>query len=153
MKNLKITLLLVTLSITGSIYAQKNKINTFLLSPEKVKLYEFEASTKGSHFEYELEDDYTVKLTNKVYKISLFFEAADSDTVQNTVSSVLDGKDISKGFETMVWKKTSSNGKPMYKVELKNNKLRIEIFRRHMNSEAYVLLNNLGQEFIKKINS
>lgn len=152
MKKLKITLCLLILAITG-IYAQQEKTHTFLLGPESVKLYEFEASTKGSHFEYEFEDDYNIKLTNKAYKISLFFEAAEMEAVQKVVSKVLDGKDFNYGFATMVWKKTSKNGKPMYKVELKDNKLRIEIFRKQMNAETYAILNNLGQEFIKEINS
>ncbi|MFK7811969.1 MAG: hypothetical protein AB8B59_05710 [Maribacter sp.] len=152
MKNLKITLCLLILTITG-IYAQELKTNTFLLSPEKVKLYEFETSTKGAHFEYEFEDDYTIKLTNKVYKINLYFKEGDREVVQKTVSKILDGKDTSKGFKTMVWKKTTQSGKPLYLVELKENKLRIEVVRKQMDAEAYKTLNSLGQEFIKKINS
>lgn len=152
MKNLKIILCFLILTITG-MYAQEEKTNTFLLGPEEVKLYEFEASTKGSHFEYQFEDDYTVKLTKKVYKISLFFEATDKEAVQKAVSKVLDGNDAASGFETMVWKKTSQNGKPIYKVELKDNKLRIEVFRKQMNTETYATLNILGQEFIKEIKS
>lgn len=151
MKNLKITLCLFILSFTG-ICAQETKTNAFLLSPEKVQLYEFETSTKGSHFEYQFEDEYTIKLTKKVYKVSLFFEEGDREIAQKTVSKILDGKDISKGFETMVWKKTSQSGKSMYKVELQDNKLRIEVTRKQMDAEAYKTLNSLGQEFIKEIN-
>ncbi|MFK7811226.1 MAG: hypothetical protein AB8B59_01955 [Maribacter sp.] len=152
MKNLKITLCLLILTITG-MYAQEENTNTFLLGPEEVKLYKFETSTKGSHFEYEFEDDYAIKLTNKVYKISLFFEESDREVVQKTVSKILDGKVTSSGFETMVWKKTSQSGKPMYKVKLQDNKLRIEVTRKQMDDEAYKTLNSLGQEFIKEINS
>ena len=151
MKIKKITLCLLILAITG-IYAQEKNTNTFLLSPEKVRLYEYEAATNGPHFSYRIEDDYTIRLTNKVYKISLFFKVTDREAAQKAVSKVLVGKDTSSGFDTMVWKKTSQNGKQMYKVELKDSKLRIEVFRKQMNTEAYTLLNNLGQEFIKEIN-
>lgn len=155
MKNLKITLCLVIATITG-VYAQKVKKTSFLLSPEEVEVYNFEASTKstnGAHFEYEFEDDYSVKLTNKVYKISLFFNKTKTEAAQKAISRILDGKNTSSGFEKMVWKKKTLNGKLMYEIELKNNKLKIELIRKQMNVEAYDLLNALGREFIAEINS
>lgn len=151
MKNLKVTLCMAVMAIYG-VFAQQNNTDTFLLSPEAVKIYDFEASTKGMHYEYQFEDDYTVKLTNKAYKINLFFEKGRIEAVQNVVSSILDGSNTSSGFETMVWKKTAQDGKPAYKVEIKNDKLRIEITRKNSDDEVYETLNQLGQEFIKTIN-
>lgn len=127
--------------------------DAFLLSSEAVKIYDFEASTKGVHYEYQFEDDYTVKLTNKAYKISLFFEDNAIDLVQKVVSKVLDEHNTSSGFNTMVWKETTQNGKPKYTVELKNKKLRIELIRKNANEEVYKTLSYLGQEFIKAINN
>lgn len=155
MKSLKITLFLVFAAMTGN-YAQEQKEINFHLSPETVEVYDFETSTKsnkGSRFQYEFEDDYTVKLTNKVYKIQLFYKAAKSETIQKGVSKILDGSDTSIGYEKMVWKKTNQSGKAIYEVELKDNKLRIEVIREQMNDEAYDTLNALGQEFIKNANS
>ncbi|MEP3208358.1 MAG: hypothetical protein ABJN95_04165 [Maribacter sp.] len=152
MKNLKITLCMVVLAVLG-VSAQKTKNNTFHLSPEMVKIYDFETSTKGVHYEYQFEDDYTVKLTNKAYKISLFFEDGQIEAVQKAVSKVLDDNRTSSGFKTMVWKKTAHDGKPTYKVELKNNKLRIELTRKNSDETVYKTLSTLGQEFIKAINS
>lgn len=143
---------MVVLTIAG-VFAQETNNNTFLLSPERVKIYDFEASTKGVHYEYQFEDDYTVKLTNKAYKISLFFEDGQIEAVQKAVSKVLDGHKTSSGFKTMVWKKTAQDGKPSYKVELKNNKLRIELTRKNSDDMVYKTLSSLGQEFIKAINS
>lgn len=152
MNNLNITLCILVLAIAG-VFAQEEKNNTFLLSPEEVKIYDFEASTKGVHYEYQFEDDYTVKLTNKAYKVSLFFEDGQIEVVQKVVSKVLDGTSSSSGFKTMVWKKTAEDGKPAYTVELKNNKLRIELTRKNSDDEVYQTLSYLGQEFIKAINS
>lgn len=155
MKNLHVTILLVVATISGN-YAQEQKKTNFYLSPETVEVYDFEAgtkSTKGSRFQYEFEDEYTVKLTNKVYKIQLFFEESKSKVAQKAVSKILDGDDASMGYEKMVWKKTNQNRKPVYTVELKDNKLKIEIIREQMNDEAYDILNALGKELINKTNS
>ncbi len=151
MKNLKLTLSLIILSIMG-VFAQQEKKGTFFLSPETVKIYDFDASTKGVQYEYQFEDDYTVKLTNKAYKINLFFEEGQIEAVQKAVSKILDGSNTSSGFKTMVWKETTQDGNPMYKVELKNNKLRIEVTRKNSDDEVYKTLSYLGQEFIKAIN-
>jgi len=152
MKNLKIALCIAIMAITG-IFAQQEKDHNFLLSPEMVRVYDFEASTNGVHYEYQFEDDYTIKLTNKTYKINLFFKENQVGAVQKVVSKVLDGKDTTSGFKTMVWKKTTQEGKPTYKVELKDNKLRIELTRKNSDDKVYTTLSNLGQEFIKVINS
>lgn len=155
MKNLIVTFLLVVATITGN-YAQEQKKTSFYLSPETVEVYDFETSTKstkGTRFQYEFEDDYKVKLTNKVYKIQLFIEESKSKAAQKAVSKILDGDDASIGYGKMVWKKTNQDGKPMYEVELKGNKLKIELIREQMNEEAYETLNALGKEFIKRANS
>lgn len=152
MKNLIITFCMAVLAITG-VLAQQEKNKSFLLSNEAVKIYGFEASTKGVSYEYQFEDNYTVKLTNKVYKINLFFEEGQIEAVQRVVSEVLDGNNTSSGFKTMVWKETAQDGKSKYKVEIKNNKLRIELIRKNSDDEVYETLNHLGQEFIKTINS
>lgn len=154
MKNLRIIVLLVIAAITSS-YAQEQKKNSFLLSADTVEVYDFETSTKstkGTRFQYEFEDDYTVKLTNKMYKIQLFFDAANSKAIQTTISKILDGEAVT-GYKKMVWKKTNQNGKQMYEIELKDNKLKIEVTREQINTEGYNTLNELGQKFIKEINS
>lgn len=151
MKNLKFTLGLILLVITG-VFAQEEKNQVFYLSHETVKIYDFDASTKGVTYEYQFEDDYTVKLTNKAYKINLFFEHGQLEAVQKVVAKVLEGNDVSSGYDKMVWKKTAQNGKLKYKVELKDDKLRIEIARKNSDDEVYEVLNHLGQEFIKTIN-
>ena len=152
MKSLKITLCVAVFAIAGA-FAQQQKNDMFLLSSEAVKIYDFEASTKGAHYEYQFEDDYTVKLTNKTYKINLFFEEGQIETVQKVVSRVLDGNSTSSGFKTMIWKETTQDGKPTYKVELKGDKLRIEVTRKNSDDDVYKTLSDLGQEFIKAINS
>lgn len=137
----------------ANVFAQQKKEVAFQLSSEAVKVYDYESSTKGVSYEYQFEDDYTIKLTNKAYKINLFFEKDEIEAVQKAVSKVFDGSTTSSGFKTMVWKKTSQEGKPSYQVELKDNKLRIEVMRKHMDDEAYRTLNHLGEEFIRVINS
>ncbi|MDB4292918.1 hypothetical protein N9954_05870 [Maribacter sp.] len=151
MKNLILTIGL-TLVVFSSVMAQQ-KEDTFLIAPEMVQIYGYEAATKGSLYEYEFEDDYTVKLTNKVYKINLFFNNNMKEVVQKAVSKILDGEDVSSGYENMVWKRTAQNGKRMYEVELKDSKLYIQVIRKHMNSEGYETLNKLGKAFLKEINS
>jgi len=151
MKKLTVTLCMVLFAIANAFAQDSN--DAFLLSSEAVKIYDFEASTKGVHYEYQFEDDYTVKLTNKAYKVSLFFEEKDSEAVQKVVSKVLDGNTTSSGFKTMVWKETTQNGKPRYSVEIKNKKLRIELVRKNANDAVYKTLSYLGQEFIKALNN
>ncbi|TMM58827.1 hypothetical protein FEE95_05190 [Maribacter algarum] len=152
MKNLKITICMTVLAI-ASVFSQEEENYSFLLSSESVEIYDFKASMKGAHYEYQFEDVYTVKLTNKVYKINLFFDEGQIDKIQKVVSKVLDVDTISSGFQTMVWKKTAPDGKLAYKVEVKKNKLRIEVTRKNSDSQVYNLLSQLGQEFIKSINS
>ena len=137
----------------ASAFSQQEKNDSFFLSPESVKIYDFKTSTKGVHYEYQFEDDYTVKLTNKVYKINLFFDEGQIDAIQKVVSKVLDGNNAFSGFKTMVWKKTAPDGKLAYRVEVKNSKLRIEVTRKNSDSEVYKILSQLGQEFIKSIHS
>ena len=137
----------------ASAFSQQEKNDSFFLSPESVKIYDFKTSTKGVHYEYQFEDDYTVKLTNKVYKINLFFDEGQIDAIQKVVSKVLDGNNTFSGFKTMVWKKTAPDGKLAYRVEVKNSKLRIEVTRKNSDSEVYKILSQLGQEFIKSIHS
>lgn len=151
MNYLKITLFFV-LATSAGMSAQTNE-NRFEIGPENVKVYAFEAATKGSLVEYEFEDAYTVKLTNKVYKINLLFEASKSEQLQRVVSSILEGTDAPSGYGKMVWTRAASKGKPMYTIELKDNKLKIEVFRKRMDAEAYHMLNTLGQESIAAINS
>lgn len=152
MKNLKFTLCLA-IFVAFNAFAQQENNQAFLLSPQAVKIYDFEASTKGVHYEYQFEDDYTVKLTNKAYKISLFFPKGKIETVQKVVANVLEGNNTSSGFTSMIWKKTNQDGKAKYKIEVKDDKLRIEIIRKNSDAEVYETLNKLGQEFIKAINS
>jgi len=154
MKNLKITLCLLISAITG-IYAQEKSKTNFFLSAETVEVYDFEASTKstkGKSFQYEFEDDYTVKLTNKVYRIRLFFDDVKNVKAKEAISEILDGEVIT-GYKKMVWKKTNQKGKQMYEIELKDNKLKIEVIREQMNTEGYNTLNRLGQKFIEETNS
>jgi len=155
MKNLKITVLLIIAVITST-YAQEQKKVNFLLAPKTVEVYDFKeqtVATNGTHFTYEFEDDYTVKLTNKMYKIQLFFEDAKSIDAQKAVAKFLDGTDTKMGYKKMVWKKTNQNGNQMYKIELKDKKLKIEIFRAYMDANAYAMLSNLGKKFIEVTNS
>ncbi|QCX01747.1 hypothetical protein FGM00_17095 [Aggregatimonas sangjinii] len=151
MNYFKITLFFVLVTIADM--SAQTKDNTFKIGPENVKVYSFEAATKGSLVEYEFEDAYTVKLTNKVYKINLLFEASKSEQLQQVVSRILEGTDASSGYGKMVWTRTASKGKPMYTIELKDNKLKIEVFRKRMDAEAYHMLNTLGQESITVINN
>ena len=152
MKNLKTTLCITMLALV-SVFGQQEKDDIFILSPEEVKIYDFNTSTSGLHYEYQFEDDYAVKVTNKVYKINLFFNEDQTEIVQETVSKILEGHNNSSGFKDMVWKKTDIEGQPVYKVEVRSKKLRIEAVRQRMDFRSYRALNHLGQEVINAISS
>lgn len=139
--------------ITLSYSQEETKPLEFLLSAEKIKVYDYESETKGFILTDVFEDHYNLKLTNRLYKIRLSYPENKSNQVQELVSGLLEGDTTSKGFETMVWKKNKSAKKEMYEVLLEEGKLKIKIHRKQMDEESYTLLNKLGQAFIKEINS
>lgn len=151
MKNIKITICLLCIGLT-TLTAQE-KEPKFNLSAEEVAVYDYTVSAKGAQFDYQFEDDYTLKLTNKVYKIKLFFEKSKTATVQRALSKIMDGDAATAGFDKMVWKKTLANGKPIYEIALKDNHLLIHIKRKQMDDQAYERLTSLGRQFLKVIHS
>ncbi len=154
MKNIVITIGLV-LAVVISVFAQDEqaKENQFHLSADMVNIYGFEADTKGSRFEYEFEDDYNLKITNKVYKVALFFEKDQREAVQKVVSSVLDEGEAAAGFEQMSWKKTTKNGKPVHEVNVVDGKLKITVYRKQIATEGFAIINELGKAFLNEINN
>ncbi len=149
------TIMLLIVATIG-LFAQKKEQDekfTFHLSPEMVKVYDHESATTGFTLIDVFEDEYNLKLTKKLYKVRLKFAADKMPEVQKLVSEILDGNKESSGYETMVWKKTTSPKRPMYEVELNDNKLKIKVYRKEMNAQAYQVINDLGEAFLRKINS
>lgn len=132
---------------------EEEKEHQFHLSAESVNVYGFEADTKGSRFEYEFEDDYSLKITNKVYKVALFFEKSQKEAVQKVVSTMLDDGDTTTGFEKMSWKKTTKEGKPMHEVKVEEGKLKITVYRKQIDTTGFAVINKLGKAFLKEINN
>ncbi len=151
MRTIKITVCILCMGLTALTAQEKEP--KFNLSPEEVVVYDYTVSTKGVQFDYQFEDDYMLKLTNKTYKIKLFFDEKKKEAVQLALSKIMDDDVATTGFERTVWKKTLDNGKPVYEVELKENQLLIHIKRKQMDDEAYERLTNLGQRFLEAINS
>lgn len=149
MKTIKITLYILCLGLTTLTAQEEPK---FKISAEALELYDDMITTTGLRFEYQVEDEYTLKLTNTIYKIKLFYEEEKKEAVQLALSKIMDGNAATTGFDKMVWKKTLANGKPVYEVELKDNQLRIHIKRKEMDDEAYEKLTSLGQRFLETIN-
>ncbi len=154
MKHIAITIMVVFGSMIG-VFAQDDHTteNLFYLSADMVNVYGFEADTKGSRFEYQFEDDYTLKITNKVYKVALFFDQDQREAVQKLVSSVMGNGEATSGFEQMSWKKTAENGKTMHEVKVEDKKLKITVFRKQIDVAGFAEINELGKAFLKEINN
>ena len=147
---------MLLIATTLGLFAQNKEQDvkfTFHLSPEIVEVYDYKSATTGFTLIDVFEDEYNLKLTKKLYKVRLKFDADNTEEVQRLVSEILEGNKESLGYKTMVWKKTTSSKRPIYEVELANNKLRIKIYRKEMNAQAYRLINDLGKAFLQKINS
>lgn len=151
MKTIKITMYILCLGLT-TLTAQE-EAPKFKISAEALELFDDTITTTGLRFEYQVEDEYTLKLTNNIYRIKLFFEERKKEAVQIALSKIMDDNTTTTGFDRMVWKKTRANGKPVYEVELKDNQLLFHIRRKEMDDETYKRLTSLGQEFLVTINS
>lgn len=156
MKKIRITISLMVFVLMG-ISAQEKENTIFQLGPEMVRVYDYEGESKikpkGITLVSVFEDDYSLKLTNEVYKVNLFFARSKKEQVEKAVLKVMDGENASGKYDTMVWKKTSRSKIPMYEVYLVRNKLKIRINRELMDKEAYGVINQLGEEFLKAIRS
>ncbi|NHF60338.1 hypothetical protein FK220_013370 [Flavobacteriaceae bacterium TP-CH-4] len=155
MKNVLSISCLVFLSVSGLFAQTKEKENTFLLGFNIVKVYDFESSPKSKGFFLVdvFEDDYRLKLTRKTYKVNLVFDEARKEAIQRMVSKVLDGEKPVVGYDPMIWKGTTQNGAPMYEIKLEGNNLKMRIYRKHIDSDGFSVINRLGTEFLKEINS
>jgi hypothetical protein len=122
----------------------------FNLAPESVTVYGSTSDTKGFTLIDEFDDHYSLKLTNKLYKVNLFFEMGKKEALNNIITRILGNKESPD--KQMIWIKTNANKKLIYTIELAELKLKIKIYRKKMDASTYTTLNQLGNEILKEIN-
>lgn len=151
----KLLLALIILCTTMSILYSQNMEDTliFHLAPESVTVYGSSSDTKGFTFIDEFDDHYSLKLTNKVYKVNLFFDKNKKEALNNTITRILGNKESRDDQKKMIWIKTNSNNKPIYTIGLEELKLKIKIYRKKMDASTYTTINQLGNEILKEISN
>ena len=151
----KLLLPLIFLCTTMSILYSQNMEDTqiFHLAPESVTVYGSSSDTKGFTLIDEFDDHYSLKLTNKLYKVNLFFEMDKKEALNSTITRILGNKESRDDQKKMIWIKTNSNKKPIYTIELAEPKLKIKMYRKKMDADTFVVINQLGNEILKEINN
>jgi hypothetical protein len=150
----KLLLTLVSLSTTLSTLYSQNIEDTliFHLAPESVTVYGSTSDTKGFTLIDEFDDHYSLKLTNKLYKVNLFFDMDKKVALKNIIIRILGNEESRDDQKKMIWIKTNINKKPIYTIELAELKLKIKIYRKKIDASTYATLNQLGNEILKEIN-
>ncbi len=153
MKQLLLAMIFLCTS-TPSVYSQvKEEQLIFHLAPESVTIYGSTSDTKGFTLIDEFDDHYSLKLTNKLYKVNLFFDTGKREALNNIITRVLDTSEWPEGQKQMIWKKTNAKKKPVYTFELADRKLKIKIYRKNMDASTFTAINQLGNEILKEINN
>ncbi|MGB5436239.1 MAG: hypothetical protein WBM98_10150 [Maribacter sp.] len=151
--NKKILLALVLICIMlPKIYSQaKEDSRVFLLTPDSVTVYGSVSDTKGFTLIDEFDDHYSLKLTNRLYKVNLFFPKDRKEALNTIVTRILGAGESLKNQK--IWKKANSNKKPEYTIAMTDGKVKIRIYRKQMDAETYASLNELGGTILEEINN
>ena len=149
----KILLALVLICITfPKIFSQdKEDSHVFLLTPNSVTVYGSVSDTKGFTLIDEFDDHYSLKLTNKLYKVNLFFPKNKKGALNTILTRILGTGESLKNQKS--WKKANINKKPEYTIALTDRKVKIRIYRKQIDTETYAILNELGETLLKEINN
>lgn len=147
----KISMLLLFASIS---LLKAQVINTgFYMGADSVQVYDYSRKIvdRGIFLDDTFEDNYNLKITNKVYKVRLNFPSHMKEEVQKLTSKILDDTNSSNGFKTMEWKKNKGVKNEMYQVRIAKGKLRFKVIRANMDQASYALLTAVGQTFLRTI--
>ena len=132
---------------------EKEEKNRFYLTPESVIVFGSESDTKGFTLIDEFDDNFSLKLTNNLYKVNLFFDMEKKEVIRNVITKILDTKDSLEDPKQIFWKKTNDKKKPVYTIELAERKLKIKVYRKHMDTYHYATINRLGENILEEINN
>ena len=152
MKKVLITIVYMVLAIPAIFSQEIDEKLRFHLAPESVIVYGSESETKGFTLIDEFEDNYSFKLTNKLYKVNLFFDLGKKETLRHVITKILDTIDSSENPKQLIWKKTNVKRKPVYTIELAERKIKIRLYRKRMDTETYGIINQLGKRILEEIN-
>ena len=153
MKKVLITIVYIVLAIPAIFSRENAEKPRFHLAPESVIVYGNASDTKGFTLIDEFEDNYSLKLTNKLYKVNLFFDLEKKETLRNVIKKILDTIDSTENPKQLIWKETNVRKKPIYTIELADRKLKFRIYRKRMDTETYGIINHLGKRILEEINN